>query len=94
MKGGGLATGFFNPKGLGAGHRLEGPALIIHDTKTIRVAPGRAAEITAWGDGVLRVGRPGGRVVNLGAKNQIRDRPGDRLRMLTPGGGGYGEPDA
>jgi len=33
---------------------------------------------------------PGGRVVNLGGKATVAMRAGDRLRLLTPGGGGYG----
>ena len=33
-----------------------------------------------------------GRRLNLGAKNEILARPGDRFRILTPGGGGFGEP--
>ncbi len=37
--------------------------------------------------------RKGGRVLNLGGKNDIRAAPGDRLRILTPGGGGYGAPE-
>ena len=31
-----------------------------------------------------------GRRLNLGAKNEILARPGDRFRILTPGGGGFG----
>jgi 5-oxoprolinase (ATP-hydrolysing) len=31
-----------------------------------------------------------GRQLNLGAKNEILARPGDRFRILTPGGGGFG----
>ncbi len=31
-----------------------------------------------------------GRVVNLGGKNEIFAQPGDRIRIETPGGGGYG----
>jgi 5-oxoprolinase (ATP-hydrolysing) len=34
--------------------------------------------------------RADGRVLNIGAKNEIRAEPGDRLRVLTPGGGGFG----
>ncbi|HHB77269.1 MAG TPA: 5-oxoprolinase, partial [Desulfobulbus sp.] len=34
-----------------------------------------------------------GRVLNLGGKNEISARPGDRIRILTPGGGGYGGKD-
>lgn len=32
-----------------------------------------------------------GRVLNLGGKNEIVANPGDRIRILTPGGGGYGK---
>ncbi|BBO69907.1 5-oxoprolinase [Desulfosarcina alkanivorans] len=50
----------------------------------------------------LEGGRPGkrgenifihrdGRRLNLGAKNEILAGPGDRFRILTPGGGGFGE---
>ncbi len=31
-----------------------------------------------------------GRTVNLGGKNEIRARRGDSLRIMTPGGGGFG----
>ena len=36
--------------------------------------------------------RRSGRVVNLGGKNEVRVEPGDRIRIETPGGGGYGPP--
>ncbi len=53
----------------------------------------------------LEGGRPGkrgvnlfirtdGTVLNMGAKNEIRAMPGDRFRILTPGGGGFGTPDS
>jgi len=32
-----------------------------------------------------------GRRLNLGAKNEILAQPGDRFRILTPGGGGFGK---
>ncbi|KAG2488023.1 hypothetical protein HYH03_013330 [Edaphochlamys debaryana] len=38
--------------------------------------------------------RKGGRTVNLGAKATVQLDAGDRLRILTPGGGGYGPPGA
>ncbi|OMJ74310.1 hypothetical protein SteCoe_26797 [Stentor coeruleus] len=49
----------------------------------------------------LNMGKPGkaglnlllrkdGRVINIGSKNVCSVRPGDRIRILTPGGGGYG----
>jgi len=31
-----------------------------------------------------------GRTLNLGGKNEIQAEVGDRIRILTPGGGGYG----
>jgi 5-oxoprolinase (ATP-hydrolysing) len=32
-----------------------------------------------------------GNVINLGGKNEIQAQPGDRLCIMTPGGGGYGK---
>ncbi|VFQ46634.1 hydantoinase b/oxoprolinase [Desulfoluna butyratoxydans] len=37
--------------------------------------------------------RTDGSPLNLGSKNQVRLTPGQRLRILTPGGGGYGDAD-
>ncbi len=37
--------------------------------------------------------RKDGRKINLGAKNEIMADPGDRFRIMTPGGGGFGTPD-
>ena len=34
--------------------------------------------------------RKNGRTVNLGAKNEAVAEPGDRFRIMTPGGGGFG----
>ncbi|MGD9369449.1 MAG: hydantoinase B/oxoprolinase family protein, partial [Desulfobacteraceae bacterium] len=36
--------------------------------------------------------RRDGRRINLGAKNEIVAQAGDRFRIMTPGGGGFGEP--
>jgi 5-oxoprolinase (ATP-hydrolysing) len=36
--------------------------------------------------------RKGGHVIGLGGKNEVRVDPGDRIRIETPGGGGYGAP--
>jgi 5-oxoprolinase (ATP-hydrolysing) len=33
-----------------------------------------------------------GSEINLGGKNQFQAEPGDRLRILTPGGGAYSPP--
>ncbi|KAK9815723.1 hypothetical protein WJX72_008572 [[Myrmecia] bisecta] len=38
--------------------------------------------------------RKDGRVINLGAKNSAQLEGGDRIRILTPGGGGFGEPES
>ena len=35
--------------------------------------------------------RQNGRVLNLGGKNEIRAHAGDRIRIMTPGGGGFGK---
>jgi len=35
--------------------------------------------------------RADGRKINLGGKNEIKANPGDRLRIQTPGGGGWGK---
>ena len=37
--------------------------------------------------------RKSGKVVNLGGKNEVRMEPGDRVRIETPGGGGFGVPE-
>jgi 5-oxoprolinase (ATP-hydrolysing) len=38
--------------------------------------------------------RRDGRVISLGGKNEVRVAAGDRIRIETPGGGGFGEPEA
>ena len=35
--------------------------------------------------------RNDGSMLHLGGKNEIRAEPGDRIRIETPGGGGYGK---
>lgn len=37
--------------------------------------------------------RQGGTEKVLGGKSEFQARPGDRIRILTPGGGGFGNPD-
>ncbi len=37
--------------------------------------------------------RAKGTTINLGGKNEIQATPGDRIRIETPGGGGYGFPE-
>jgi 5-oxoprolinase (ATP-hydrolysing) len=51
-----LATDVYDLERLAAGHRIAGPAIIIHDTVTILIEPDCAAEITASGDVRLQVG--------------------------------------
>ena len=36
--------------------------------------------------------RKDGMCLNLGGRNEIQAQPGDRVRILTPGGGGFGVP--
>lgn len=36
--------------------------------------------------------RKDGRIISLGGKNEVLVEPGDRIRLETPGGGGYGAP--
>eukprot|EP00929_Paragymnodinium_shiwhaense_P061341 TRINITY_DN30628_c0_g1_i1.p1 TRINITY_DN30628_c0_g1~~TRINITY_DN30628_c0_g1_i1.p1 ORF type:complete len:1327 (-),score=229.11 TRINITY_DN30628_c0_g1_i1:244-4224(-) len=45
------------------------------------------------GTGLNLLFRKDGSVVNIGAKNKVTVTKGDRIRILTPGGGGYGEPN-
>ncbi len=52
-----LPTKVYDLQTLGAGHRIQGPALMIHDTATILVEPDCTADITANGDIALKVGR-------------------------------------
>ncbi|EFA77516.1 hypothetical protein PPL_12118 [Heterostelium album PN500] len=42
--------------------------------------------------GINYVYKKDGRIISLGGKNSINLTNGDRLRILTPGGGGYGTP--
>ena len=43
--------------------------------------------------GINLVIKKDGRSINLGGKNSIAVQSGDRIRIHTPGGGGYGTPD-
>ncbi|MDC0077348.1 hydantoinase B/oxoprolinase family protein, partial [Deltaproteobacteria bacterium] len=38
--------------------------------------------------------RKDGTILFLGGKNEIHAEPGDRIRIETPGGGGYGKLDS
>ena len=38
--------------------------------------------------------RKDGSVLHLGGKNEINAAPGDRFRIETPGGGGFGKVDS
>ena len=55
--GGWQETPVFSLEKLQAGHRIAGPALIMHDTATVVVEPGSEALITASGDIEISVGR-------------------------------------
>ena len=51
-----IQTAVFDLEQLQAGHRIAGPAIIIHDTSTILVEPECTAEVTDHGDVALQVG--------------------------------------
>jgi len=38
--------------------------------------------------------RKDGAAINMGAKNEIQAQPGERFRIMSPGGGGFGTPPA
>lgn len=42
----------------------------------------------------LWIRKDGGKVINIGAKNTVRVVPGDRIVLMTPGGGGCGKPQS
>ena len=54
-----LETALYRLEDLGAGQRVAGPAIIIHDTTTILVEPACRADITPHGDVDIHVGAPG-----------------------------------
>ena len=43
--------------------------------------------------GINFIIRSNGVVVNIGVKNQCDVGVGDKIRILTPGGGGFGAPE-
>ncbi|MGB7543123.1 MAG: hydantoinase B/oxoprolinase family protein, partial [Burkholderiales bacterium] len=59
-----------------------------------RLAPYGMAGGSPGAVGYNRVIRADGSVVELGASDQIEMNPGDSFVIETPGGGGYGKPDA
>jgi 5-oxoprolinase (ATP-hydrolysing) len=59
-----------------------------------RVAPFGLAGGEPGAVGINRVARSDGRRESLAGSVQIRVEPGDVVTLETPGGGGYGEPDA
>jgi 5-oxoprolinase (ATP-hydrolysing) len=58
----------------------------------------RPRGLAGGGDGALGenllIKGSSGLQYNLGGKNSVRLQPGDRVRILTPGAGGYGAADA
>jgi len=72
FEGGWRPTPLYRLDALGAGARIEGPALLIQDTSTILVEPGCRAEITQYGD--LRID------VGLAAPDQV-DRRVDPIQL-------------
>lgn len=66
-------------------------ASILSERRVLRpfgLLGGGAAEA-----GVNLLVKRNGRLVSLGGKATVRVQGGDRIRILTPGGGGYGPPD-
>jgi len=83
----------------GAGQRPGGDGLI---REFEFLAPAQVSLLTErrrhapWGSGGGNDGMPGRNLLNgevLPPKVERQVEPGDRLRIETPGGGGYGEPD-
>ena len=74
----------FAPRGVAGGGdgKTGGNALLVSDAET------RAGDDHETSRETSR----GRRVVNLGGKNSVTVAAGDILRILSPGGGGYGEP--
>jgi 5-oxoprolinase (ATP-hydrolysing) len=74
----------FAPKGVaGGGDGKTGEnALLVSDAETRGGGDHETSRETSRGR----------RVVNLGGKNSVTVAAGDILRILSPGGGGYGEP--
>jgi N-methylhydantoinase B len=80
----------------GDGLRREIEALVPM-TGTMLADRRRRGPYGLAGGGAGRPGRteivaPDGSVRRLNSKDQFELRPGDRLRLITPGGGGYGSP--
>jgi 5-oxoprolinase (ATP-hydrolysing) len=55
FKDGWLSANIYHLNSLKAGHHINGPAIIIHETTTILVEPDALAEITEFGDVVINV---------------------------------------
>ncbi|RLT35605.1 MAG: hydantoinase B/oxoprolinase family protein [Chloroflexi bacterium] len=89
----------------GAGLHPGGDGLIrdyrFHDDATVTVVSERRA-LAPWGLAGGGPGQPGrntllratGEVIDLGARASVEVHIGDRLRIETPGGGGWGESPA
>ncbi|MFN8638416.1 MAG: hydantoinase B/oxoprolinase family protein [Dehalococcoidia bacterium] len=88
----------------GAGAHRGGDGLVreylFHDDATVTIVSERR-RYAPWG---LEGGTPGavgrntllradGATVDLGARAEVRVAPGDRVRIETPGGGGWGAPE-
>lgn len=74
--------------------------LVFRKTQVLSVLTERRSAFRPYG---VQGGKPGsvgvnllidntGRVINLGSKSTVTVNAGDRLRVQTPGGGGYGNP--
>ncbi len=65
--GGWRETAVYRWQDLRAGHRMDGPALVIQDGATIVIEPGCRAEVTAHGDVRILVEQPGKSTVGADA---------------------------
>ncbi len=94
----------FNPGSGGRGINKGGEGLIREIEFLIPINAAILSERRVFAPYGLEGGEPGrigrnlvlcrdGRIINLGGKNEIRLQPGDRIRIETPGGGGYGSPE-
>lgn len=64
---------------------------ILSERRTFQPYGIEGGEPGAYGKNFLIF--PNGRTVNFGGKNSINVPANTRLRLLTPGGGGYGNPE-
>ena len=75
-------------------YRFEDDATVTIVSERRRYAPWGLAGGDPGATGRNTLLRADGEVIDLGASASIEVHPGDRVRIETPGGGGWGSPDA